>query len=457
MRKTVEFARANLSFAGGYATKWSRDLKESRTSDTEGVTLIAIESPGTPVFGLAYVKAWQATGDKLYLQAAREAAGALLWTQLASGGWSTYHDYALPAARKQHYRRDLEAGDVEQGNRKSHSTLDDNKTQLALLFLLELAHLPESKGDAVLQTAVKFGLDALLAAQATNGGWPQGFNGPADPAVEVKPVTMPTEWPRVWPNLDYTSYYTINDGNLRSVGKVLARAHEFTGEARYLESLKKLGDFLLLAQCPEPQAGWAQQYNVAMEPAWARKFEPPCVSSSETLSALNTLLDIWTVTGDDKYRAPFARALAWLKKVRLPDGQYARFQELHTDKPLYFVKDTYELTYDDSNLPTHYGFKLDDLQEDIDGFKKKVAMSRDELRHRSAEPTTPREWLSRAKGAAKKAVTALEGQNKEGVWTTNNVIEGSLITKHLLAMVTYLDAAKRAGAEFEAFRAEERN
>lgn len=455
VRKAVAFARTNLSFAGGYATKWSRDLKESRTSDTQGVALIGIEAPGTPVMGMMFMQAWLATGDKLYLQAAREAAAALLWTQLASGGWSTFHDYALPSARKQHYRRDLEAGDVERGERRAHTTLDDDKTQLALLFLMELAHLPESKGDTTLQAAVKFGLDALLAAQAGNGGWPQGFSWPSDAKPLQKKPVMPKEWPKVWPNLDYTGYYTLNDGNLRSVAKVLTRAHELTGEVRYLDALKKLGDFLLLAQCPEPQPGWAQQYNLEMEPAWARKFEPPCVSSLETLGALNTLLDIWVVTGEDKYRAPFTSALAWLEKVRLPDGQYARFQELNTDKALYFVKDTYELTYDDSNLPTHYGFKLDELQEDIDGFKKKVAMTREELLKKAAEPATPKEWVSKAKGAAKKTVTALRDQNKEGVWTHENVIEGSLITKHLLAMVTYLEAAKKAGVAFEAFREKE--
>jgi hypothetical protein len=379
----------------------------------------------------------------------------LLWTQLASGGWGTIHDYALPVARKQHYRRDSEAGDVERGERRAHTTLDDDKTQLALLFLLELASLPESKGDAELQGAVKFGLDALLAAQAPNGGWPQGFSGPADATAVVKKPVMPTEWPRVWPNVDYTGYYTLNDGNLQSVGRVLARAHELTGEARYLEALKKLGDFLLLAQFPEPQPGWAQQYNLAMEPAWARKFEPPCVSSAETLSALNTLQDIWLATGEEKYRAPYASALAWLERSKLPDGQYARFQELHTNKPLYFVKDTYELTYDDSNLPTHYGFKLDELQEDIDEFKEKLGMSHEEKVKEMAGPKTEKEWLSKAKGAAKKVVTALEGQNKEGVWTTENVIEGALIMKHVQAMIYYVDAAKQAGALFEAFREKE--
>lgn len=46
-----------------------------------------------------------------------------------------------------------------------------------------------------------------------------------------------------------------------------------------------------------------------------------------------------------------------MKRSVLPDGQIARFYELKTNTPLYFVKDTYELTYDDSNLPTHYSFK----------------------------------------------------------------------------------------------------
>ncbi len=455
VRKAVGFARTNLSFAGGYATKWSRDLKESRTSDTQGVALIAIEAPGTPAMGRVFVRAWQVTQDKLPLQAAREAAMALRWTQLASGGWSTHHDYALPMARKQHYFRDLQAGDTERGERRAHSTLDDDKTQVALLFLIELARLPESQGDADLQATVRFGLESLLAAQASNGGWPQGFDGPADATAPVKPVSMPRDWPRVWPNVDYTGYYTVNDGNLRTVAEVLVSAYEWTRDERFLAALKKLGDFLLLAQCPDPQPGWAQQYNLAMEPAWARKFEPPCVSSTETLSALETLHDIWVVTGDQRYREPFARALAWLKKVRLPDGQYARFQELHTDRPLYFVKDTYELTYDDSNLPTHYGFKIDDLQEDIDKFQEKLKRSREELRSAARAEQSQKEWLSDAKGAAQKAVIALEGQNKEGVWTKDNVIEAQLFVKHLNAMLNYAEAAEKAGPLFEKLREEE--
>ena len=455
LKKALGFTRANLSFAGGYATKWSRDVKESRTSDTKSPSLISIEAPGTPVLGSQFLRAWRVTGDPLFLQGAREAAQALLWTQLASGGWGTIHDYALPVARKQHYRRDLAAGDLERGERRAHTTLDDDKTQYALTFLLEFSQVAESGMQEQVKAAVAFGLDALLAAQMTNGGWPQGFDGPADASQAVKPVEMPVEWPRKHPQLDYTPYATLNDGNLVSVCDLLLKAHEITGEERYLTAVKKLGDFLLLAQCPEPQRGWAQQYDADMRPAWARKFEPPCVSSLESVGALNVLHTIWLATGEDRYRAPFESALAWLESVRLPDGQYARFYELHTDKPLYFVKDTYELTYDDSNLPTHYGFKIDDLQEDIDKFKKRCDESREALLARRKPIESPKEWLSEVKDLSNKLGTALRDQNKEGVWTRDNVIEADLIVRHTQAMILYLEAAKGAGSLFEAFREKE--
>ena len=57
------------------------------------------------------------------------------------------------------------------------------------------------------------------------------------------------------------------------------------------------GDFLVLAQLPEPQPGWAQQYNYDMHPIWARKFEPPAISSLESRYAINALLDLTERTG----------------------------------------------------------------------------------------------------------------------------------------------------------------
>ena len=109
---------------------------------------------------------------------------------------------------------------------------------------------------------------------------------------------------------------------------------------------------------PEPQPGWAQQYDREMHPAWARKFEPPSITGGESQGAIRILMDVYRHTGDKKYLEPIPRALDYLDKSQLASGRLARFYELKTNKPLYFTK-TYELTYDDSDMPTHYGFKLD--------------------------------------------------------------------------------------------------
>jgi len=57
---------------------------------------------------------------------------------------------------------------------------------------------------------------------------------------------------------------------------------------------------------------------------------------------------------------------------RLENGQLARFYELRSNKPLYFTKD-YKLTYDDSDTPAHYAFKvsggLDAISRDYEGLR----------------------------------------------------------------------------------------
>lgn len=436
--------------AGGYAWQWPPDISIAKGENREGNALIMIQPPGTPSIGLVFVRAWEATKDPLYLQGAREAAQALMWCQLSSGGWDSDFDFDPRKARQYHFRRDLECGDRERAGRHGDSTLDDQKTQSALLFLLELAALPDSKDDKALQHAVKFGFDGLLAAQAPNGGWGQHFDGPADASTPVVKAKTPSQWPRIWPGGKYTQHYTLNDGNIQQVIRLLLRAYELTKEERYLAAAEKAGDFLLLARLPHPQPAWAQQYNREMEPVWARKFEPPAISSTESLGALEGLHELWLVTGDDKYIQPHQEVLAWLEKSKLPDGQWARFYELGTNKPLYCVAETYELTYDDKNLPTHYGFKIDELGKDIVKLKEKIAQPREELLRKRADPTDEKKWASQAKGAADKVRKALAAADeKRGCWLKEDMIDSREFVKHMNAMIHYLRAAKNAGAEFE--------
>jgi squalene cyclase len=158
---------------------------------------------------------------------------------------------------------------------------------------------------------------------------------------------------------EYWNMYTLNDDLAGSVSKTLIDAHKIYKEEKYLNALTRFGDFLLLAQMPEPQPAWAQQYNYKMQPIWARKFEPAAISGNESQDVLETLMTIAEYSNIEKYRQPIPRALAYLQKSQLPDGQMARYYELKTNRPLFMTRqgEKYSLTYDDSDLPDHYGWK----------------------------------------------------------------------------------------------------
>ena len=453
MKKAASFFRREVSFAGGYAWEWPKDMSIAKGENRSSPTLIMMQPPGTPTVGLAMLTAYKATGDKLFLQGAKEAAQALMWCQLATGGWDSDFDFDPRKASHYHFRRDIEAGDTEAAGRHGGSTLDDSKTQSALTFLLELAHTEACKDDVPLHAALRFGLDGLLAAQAPNGGWGQRYDGPADASAPVMKAKIQEDWPHKFPAVDYTHHYTLNDNNLQNVMKLLLRAHVLEKDKRLLDAALKLGDFLLLAQLPEPQPAWAQQYNRDMVPTWARKFEPPAVCYVESVGAIEALIDLWIATGEKKYLQPIPAAMTWLEKSKLPDGRWSRFYEMGTNKPLYCKADTYEVTFDDSDLPTHYGFKVgSDLEKKIRAAKRKMETPREEFLRGREEANDAKEWAGRAKSQALKVNLALKAADNKGAWIKDDVIDARDFVKNLNAMSSYVEAAKKGGEAFEAVR-----
>ena len=124
-------------------------------------------------------------------------------------------------------------------------------------------------------------------------------------------------------------------------------------EPRYRQSAEKGGQFILLAQMPDPQPAWAQQYDAAMHPAWARVFEPPSVTGGESQGIMRILMTLYRETGDRKYLEPIPRALDYLKRSIVPRGSQEIFRRipnparcwrastnLQTNKPLYITKGT---------------------------------------------------------------------------------------------------------------------
>ena len=108
-----------------------------------------------------------------------------------------------------------------------------------------------------------------------------------------------------------------------------------------------------------------------MEPAWARRFEPPSITGGESFGVMQILLELYLAYGEPRFLEPIPRALAWAKAAQLPDGRMARFYELQTNRPLYFTKE-YALTYSDADLPTHYAFKVGNRTDRIESLYQRI-------------------------------------------------------------------------------------
>ncbi len=362
LHKAVSFFHERVSVQGGYVWRYSADLSKREGEGKVGEKTAWVQPPGTPYVGEALIEIYKLTSDEYYLNVARKSAMALVLGQLHSGGWAARIEFE-PSSRKRYaYRSD----GAPSRKARNITTLDDDMTQSALRFLMRYDETTEFK-EKKIHEAVMYGLESLLAAQFPNGGWPHVYEKPVDPSqYPVKPAgyLMDGEYSRI---KEHWRLYTINDNLMSDVIETLVLAARTYDDERYMEAAKKAGDFLILAQMPDPQPGWAQQYDFDMHPAWARKFEPPAISGGESQLVMISLMDLYEITGERKYLKPISKALEYYKRSLLPDGRLARFYELKTNKPLYFTRD-YQLTYSDDDMPTHYGFKM---RSSLDGIEKR--------------------------------------------------------------------------------------
>lgn len=446
MLRAVTAFQNQAAYRGGYVYEVSLDGSHRRGEGTATATEIWVQPPGTPAVADAFLDAFDACHDPLFLNAARAAADALLFGQLESGGWADRVDFDPKGKNTGRYR---EGRGKAKG--RNYSTLDDDKTQSALRFLIRLDQRLNGS-DQRLHEAVLYALNGLLSAQFANGGFPQGWQQPVEPGEIVRASFPATDWRTVERQKNYWDYETLNDGLAGTVVETLQQAFDALGDQKFRDAQLKFGDFLIRAQLPDPQPAWAQQYNHQLQPIWARKFEPPAAAGAESEDVIRTLLRLYELTGEKRFLEPIPAALAWLRRVRLPDGKIARFHELQTNRPIYFVRDTYEPTYDDSRLPTHYSFQgtchLEQLEED---FKLLSNGGKRQPKSRSL------------KTLQKDAEAILRQQDSQGRWVTDDdgkpvtktenaqqstlLLESRVFTKNLSRLAEYLQAAAQTPAQ----------
>ena len=472
MRRAVEFYSMKVASHGGYVYRYSDDLSKREGEGKTGLDTVWVQPPGTPSIGMAFVEAYELTREPSLLESANAAADCLIRGQLRSGGWNASIEFAPDARKKFAYRVD-----PERPNSKAApfnvTTYDDDKSQSAMRFLMRLDKATNFQ-DERLHEAITFALEATLQAQYPNGAWPQGYAEFPDPEkYPVKPASFPEMWSRTMTAKYYHQFYTLNDNSLADVIDAMFLAAETYGDTKYHSPLapalrgvgpgvrgsslgegcrraaERAGDFLILAQLPEPQPAWAQQYDFEMHPCWARKFEPPAITGLESQGAIRALMQLYTATGNHKYLKPIAPAIDYLKRSRLSDGRLARFYELQTNKPLYFTKE-YVLTHDDSDVPTHYGFKveakLEELSREYERLSALQAADLEALRH--PQPRKPGKPSLSLEAETRRVIAALDAR---GAWVedgtlkyhgkgddTRRIITSETFVKNLRTLSRYL-------------------
>ncbi len=335
----------SISVEGGYVWRVSTDLAERAGETPTTATQIWVQPPGTPAIGMAFLRAYEVTGEAAHLAAARDSALALARGQLESGGWDYRVEFDPEKRGDWRYRADAtRAQPTRDGKASNRATFDDDNTQSALRFLLafcEAAKASPDPRDAAIAEARDYGLRRLIDAQYPAGGWPQRWDGEARDAAQfpARPASFPAEYAREQPKGGYYEHYTLNDNTHRDCILTLLDAWKKLGREEHRDAARRGVDFLLLAQLPEPQPAWAQQYDAAMQPAWARAFEPPSVTAGESAGIINLLLDMHQEFGDARYLEAARKAGGWLRRSEIAPGRWARLYELKTNRPLYGDRD----------------------------------------------------------------------------------------------------------------------
>jgi len=150
------------------------------------------------------------------------------------------------------------------------------------------------------------------------------------------------------------------------------------------------------------------------------------------------LMELFLVTGDERYWPPIPKAIAWLQRSRLPDGQWARFYELQTNRPLYFNR-RYELVYTDDNLPQYYGFKggfgVVSLVREVERLQREGREKFLAQRQRSPQASELRERLKKLEPEVRRILAA---QDVEGRWVEDGEIRSRTFIRHVDTLVDYL-------------------
>jgi len=145
-----------------------------------------------------------------------------------------------------------------------------------------------------------------------------------------------------------------------------------------------------------------------------------------TLNNINSLLDLFIHIGRNEYLEPIPDSLKWIEGIRLPNGNWARFVELQTGKPLYYDRgrirvDSLEQLSKERRLG--YGYQVD-LRRKLDSIKQRyqqiIELGRDAYIVRSDSSPSADALENRISQVSIEVGAIIASQESNGAWITKN-------------------------------------
>ena len=200
-------------------------------------------------------------------------ADNIILFQKDNGGWPKNYDMQAILTADQ-------VDSVLKAKSKTNTTFDNRTIYTQIDYFAKVYSF--TKTPKYKAAALK-GLDFIVESQYTNGGWPQYY------PIEEN---------------NYSRYITFNDDAMAGVMWLLKDIVDGKPEYSFIDDMRRLQlqsafdnglDCILKTQindAGQPTA-WCQQYDeVYMQPAWARKFEPPSICNGESPKIVLLLMNI---------------------------------------------------------------------------------------------------------------------------------------------------------------------
>lgn len=389
---------------------------------------------GTPNIAATLLYASEVLGDARYFEAARRAADLLLAAQDERGFWVPQYSMSLRGIKP---LQTIEA-----------VKLQDKVQSHPIFFLACIYRLTgEMKYLDALKRAGKF----VLSAQNPNGSWSHHYN-----------VTTGIGETRN----RHPHGGELNDGAMNEGINVMVLMYHITKHRKYVQAVKRAGQWLIDAQLTGNVVGWAEQYDQYNRPVWARNFEPPAWSRKASDSASRALVEVYRLSGDDRYLKPVKAYTAYMNTY-FPEGETYAYYDTESRRPIAAWMNKIYFLDNELQLALYHTFPAGN------GYARMVSFNEapDKLLLDAKLPVPQRRSpvVTRIKAARQlpklreETINALKTQHVSGMWIEANVANFQaslgqgfgLINEQATLLLRFVEAARIARGELPpAYRGE---